>query len=262
MPRARTNHTIQAAAATPPVEASGCSFFILPPLAVLLISAVLAGLALNNPFNIRPVESRSNQLGTPAVDQPVLPNVVPPANSSVSAALAQAADAPALISNISPIFTREVQYWGGSISKWAAASDLDPNLAATVMQIESCGDPHALSRSGAIGLFQVMPFHFYTTDSPYSPDTNAARGLAYLARSLAAAGGNSRPALAGYNGGIGVISRAEWTWSAETKRYIQYGGPIYEDARSGAQTSEALQQWYDHYGKSLCRQASNRLGLP
>lgn len=200
-------------------------------------------------------------LDTPAAGA-VTPNTVQSSDSTVNAAIAQAAESPALISNISPIFTREIQYWGGSISKWAASTDLDPNLAATVMQIESCGDPRALSRSGAIGLFQVMPFHFYTTDSPYNPDTNAARGLAYLARSLAAAGGNPRLALAGYNGGIGVINRAEWTWSAETKRYVQYGGPIYEDAHSGAQTSEMLQQWYDHYGRSLCRQASNRLGLP
>jgi soluble lytic murein transglycosylase-like protein len=167
-----------------------------------------------------------------------------------------------LISNISPVFTREVQYWGSSISKWAAASNLDPNLAATVMQIESCGDPRALSRSGAIGLFQVMPFHFRITDSPYDPETNAARGLAYLARSLAAAGGDARLALAGYNGGIGVISRAEWAWSAQTRRYVQYGAPIYADARSGAQTSAMVQEWYNRYGRSLCRQAAERIGLP
>ena len=130
------------------------------------------------------------------------------------------------------------------------------------MQIESCGDPRATSTSGAIGLFQVMPFHFYVTDSPYNPDTNAARGLAYLARSMEAARGDARLALAGYNGGIGVINRIEWSWSAQTKRYVHYGWPIYQDARSGASTSNAVDEWYARYGASLCRQAHKRLGLP
>jgi soluble lytic murein transglycosylase-like protein len=145
---------------------------------------------------------------------------------------------------------------------WAAASSLDPNLVAVVMQIESCGDPRATSSAGAMGLFQVMPHHFYPTDNPYNPDTNATRGLAYLSKALATGGGDARLALAGYNGGIGVIGRAEWTWSAQTKRYIQYGWPIYEDARNGATTSAMLDEWYKKYGAGLCRQARERLGIP
>ena len=102
------------------------------------------------------------------------------------------ADLPPVTSNsISPIFRIEIHYWADSISKWAAASQLDPNLVATIMQIESCGDPRARSSAGAMGLFQVMPFHFYATDDPYNPDTNAARGLAYLAKSLETGGGNA-----------------------------------------------------------------------
>jgi len=106
-----------------------------------------------------------------------------------------------------------------------------------------------------MGLFQVMPFHFTLTDNPYDPDTNALRGLGYLARSLQAAGGNTRLALAGYNGGIGVIARAEWSWPAETQRYVRYGAPIYEDALRGEPQSAALDEWYTKYGVSLCQQA-------
>ncbi len=61
-------------------------------------------------------------------------------------------------------------------------------------------------------------------------------------RSLDKAGGNARLALAGYNGGIGVISRGEWSWAAETVRYVKYGFPIYEDARGGVSTSAALER--------------------
>jgi len=127
---------------------------------------------------------------------------------------AQLSQSPAVIStavvstNLSPIFTPEIHYWADSITRWAAAANLDPNLAAAVMQIESCGDPRATSRAGAIGLFQVMPYHFKAGENPYQPDTNALRGLGYLKRSLDTAGGNARLALAGYNGGIGVISMA------------------------------------------------------
>ena len=107
-----------------------------------------------------------------------------------------------------------------------------------------------------------MPFHFYAVDNPYDPDTNAQRGLAYLARSLEAGAGNPRLALAGYNGGIGVIARGEWTWPDQTHRYVYYGAPIYEDARSGASSSAMVNEWYSRYGASLCRQAHERLGLP
>lgn len=175
--------------------------------------------------------------------------------------------APGILSNsnstatgISPIFSKEVQYWAKDIVRWANESSIDPNLVAVIMQIESCGDPHAISRSGAIGLFQVMPFHFHITDNPFNPDTNAQRGLDYLARSLEAAGGNPRLAMAGYNGGIGVISRGEWTWSSETQRYVQIGAPLYQEARSGVTTSPTMEKWYGT-GNSLCRQARNRLGI-
>lgn len=162
---------------------------------------------------------------------------------------------------LSPVFTPEVQYWAPKILKWAQAADIDPNLVATVMQIESCGDPRALSRSGAIGLFQVMPYHFTASDDPYSPDTNALRGLDYLRRSWETARGEARLALAGYNGGIGVIGWPEVDWSAQTQHYAYWGSGIYAEASSGAQTSSRLQEWLNANGVSLCRQANIRLGI-
>ncbi len=231
MPRARPENVYRQTAATPQEEGSGClSGFTIVPLAVIFISALLASFA----WKTNPSPSSS----------PVNVNLPPVASTGIS-----------------PIFRIEIQHWADSISKWAAASQLDPNLVATIMQIESCGDPRAISSAGAMGLFQVMPFHFYAVDDPYNPDTNAARGLAYLAKSLATGGGNARLAMAGYNGGIGLIGRGELTWPAQTNRYVQYGAPIYEDARNGLTSSTALNEWYTKYGVSLCRQASQRLGL-
>jgi hypothetical protein len=225
---------MQTAAA--PEPAGGCFGFMLPPMAALFVSAALALLVWHHPQDFH------------AANLPTQPPHVSSCGNETC--------------GISPLFTPEIQYWADSISRWSAASSLDPNLAAVIMQIESCGDPRAKSRAGAMGLFQVMPYHFNALENPYDPDTNAARGLAYLAKSLAAAGGEARLALAGYNGGIGVIGRAEWTWPAETKRYVEYGWPIYEDARNGAASSPMLEEWYIKYGAGLCKQARRRLGIP
>jgi hypothetical protein len=128
------------------------------------------------------------------------------------------------------------------------------------MQIESCGDPRALSRAGAIGLFQVMPYHFAADEAPYNPDTNAKRGMAYLNKSLNTYQ-NVRLAFAGYNGGIGTAAKPESGWPQETIRYAYWGTGIYKDASSQKPSSPRLAEWLAAGGASLCRQAEERLGI-
>ncbi len=209
---------------------------MLPPLAALCIGAVMA-LTLTN-LDV-------------STSDPV----------ALSAPVAAQAAAVSEGGGIAPLFTPEVQHWAASIVRWANAAGIDPNLAATVMQIESCGDPQARSSAGAMGLFQVMPFHFKSGENAYLPDTNALRGMDYLARSLAAANGDARLAMAGYNGGIGVIGRGEYTWAAETRRYAYWGSGIYADAAAGSSQSARLDEWLQAGGASLCRKASERLGI-
>lgn len=157
---------------------------------------------------------------------------------------------------ISPIFTEEVQFWEDKIVKWSGEWGLDPNLVATVMQIESCGDPTVISRSGALGLFQVMPFHFSTDEDAFKPRINAARGLAYLSSGLDIANGQADLALAGYNGGHDVIDWDPEFWPEETKDYVYYGSRIYQDAHDGVEVSEVLTEWYNQKGYSMCLWAS------
>jgi soluble lytic murein transglycosylase-like protein len=146
--------------------------------------------------------------------------------------------------------------WSSDILRWSEIYNLDPNLVATVMQIESCGHPSVLSSSGAIGLFQVMPFHFPHGEDPFDPETNAKRGLGYLARGLGLSGGRMDLALAGYNGGHGVISRDQSQWAPETQRYVSWGNGILNDIASGRTTSPSLQAWLQAGGERLCRSAS------
>lgn len=157
---------------------------------------------------------------------------------------------------LSPVFTEEVQFWSEDIMAWSEDYGLDPNLIATVIQIESCGDPTAGSSAGAQGLFQVMPFHFEAGESMLDVDTNARRGLNYLSQSLEIANGHPGLALAGYNGGHGVIGWGWARWHQETRKYYYWGVGIYQDAIAGRASSERLDEWLSAGGRSLCNQAA------
>jgi len=183
--------------------------------------------------------------------------------SAVSASASTPSEAKSLAPavELSEIFTPEVLYWRSDILRWSDEYGLDPNLIATVMQIESCGHPEVSSSAGALGLFQVMPFHFGSDENPLDPETNARRGLSYLARSVDLAGGRPDLALAGYNGGHGQINRVPAQWPDETQRYVSWGFGILGDIADGNAESSVLQAWLNAGGESLCRRASQSLTL-
>jgi len=158
-------------------------------------------------------------------------------------------------------FSPTVQYWQENILSWAEEWSLDPLLIATVMQIESCGNPQAVSPAGAQGLFQVMPYHFADGEDMLDPQTNAKRGMAYLSQAYESANGDIERTLAGYNGGHGQIHRDPALWLEETKRYVLYGTAIYEDAANGNIGGTALNAWLNAGGASLCQQAKDNLSL-
>lgn len=163
--------------------------------------------------------------------------------------------------SLPPQFTLSVQHWAPEIEQWAAKFALPVAWIATVMQIESCGDPSIHSRAGAAGLFQVMPFHFSRDEDPLDVPTNAARGLAYLARAFSLASGQPGPTLAGYNGGHGLISLPPDRWPLETQRYVRWGTGILADVEAGVTPSPTLTSWLDAGGARLCHQAESALGL-
>jgi soluble lytic murein transglycosylase-like protein len=158
------------------------------------------------------------------------------------------------VEGIAPLFTAEVQAWEDKILVWSDQYYLDPNLVATVMQIESCGYENARSGAGAMGLFQVMPYHFQAGEDPYHPGTNARRGLKYL-RMSQEAGKDPILTLAGYNGGITGAQKPREDWSAETNRYVYWGFQIYQDAKAGLASSERLTEWLQSGGSYLCQLA-------
>jgi len=162
---------------------------------------------------------------------------------------------------IAPLFTNEVEYWDDDIQRWATEHNLDPNLLATVMQIESCGHPTISSYAGAQGLFQVMPFHFSMGENQLDPDTNAFRGAKFLNYCVNYADGDVGLALACYNGGPSVVNKAYAIWPNETQRYYVWGMGIYADAANERSTSDTLNRWLKAGGSGLCQMAAKELGI-
>ena len=160
---------------------------------------------------------------------------------------------------LAQFFAPAVQFWSDEINHWAAQYEVDPYLLATVMQIESCGHPKAISNAGAQGLFQVMPFHFEAGEDMLDPATNAKRGASFLNYCAGAADGVVGLTLACYNGGPSVINLARDRWSNETQKYYRWGVGIYSDAIANAARSETFDQWLRAGGERLCASALREL---
>ncbi len=162
---------------------------------------------------------------------------------------------------IAPMFTSSVNYWANHIAEWAALYNLDPNLLATIMQIESCGDAQVSSYAGAQGLFQVMPFHFAAGENQLDPDTNAMRGASFLNECMGYANDDTGLAMACYNGGPSVVSRPYASWPDQTQRYYRWGTTIYADAQQNKDSSDSLASWLNAGGVVLCQRAAASLGI-
>ncbi len=100
-----------------------------------------------------------------------------------------------------------------AVHREARAANLKPDLVLALIQIESRFDRYAVSRVGAQGLMQVMPFWKNEigrpSDNLTEVDTNLRYGCRILQFYLAREKGNLRKALARYNGSVGK------TWYSE-----------------------------------------------
>ena len=115
--------------------------------------------------------------------------------------------------SISPRYPDKVRRWCALIEQYAAENGLDPNLIAAVILQESGGNPEAYSKSGAVGLMQIMPrdglaANFMCKNGPcfasrpsmdelFDPELNIAYGTRMLA-GLINRTGDVREALRAY----------------------------------------------------------------
>lgn len=78
-----------------------------------------------------------------------------------------------------------------------------------IMMAESGGNPHATSPVGALGLMQVMPFHFASGVDPYNPLLNITEGVKILDADSGMFGGHLSLVAAAYNAGPGAVQAWE-----------------------------------------------------
>lgn len=94
------------------------------------------------------------------------------------------------------------------VSSVAREFALPESLLHAVVQVESSGNPRAVSPKGARGLMQLMPAtarELGVTDS-FDPEQNLRGGAAYLAKQIERFGDLPR-ALAAYNAGPGAVQK-------------------------------------------------------
>jgi soluble lytic murein transglycosylase-like protein len=83
----------------------------------------------------------------------------PLAASGDEAVVQEDSGEPAAVSGctLSPAYPEAILQWCQLIERYARDNGLDPDLVSAVMLQESAGRPDAYSKSGAVGLMQVMP---------------------------------------------------------------------------------------------------------
>lgn len=161
---------------------------------------------------------------------------------------------------LAPFYAPAVLHWQDSIERWAREYEVNPNVIAIVMQIESCGDPEAVSSAGALGLMQVMPFHFSYGENMINPETNVRRGMSVFHECLSVfAGWDLGMALACYNGGPSVTQREYTTWARETQSYYRWATGMWNEVVHHSSSSATLDEWLAAGGARLCQQAISRL---
>lgn len=104
-------------------------------------------------------------------------------------------------------------YWPDAISRWealivehASNNGFDPNLIAALIEEESKGNPRLVSRAGAVGLMQIMPYEAGFTWRPRAarlkdPAVNVEWGTNTFSQVVRQAQGRVSLALLAYNSG-------------------------------------------------------------
>jgi soluble lytic murein transglycosylase len=171
-----------------------------------------------------------------------------------------------------PWLPQNVRQWQPLIQEMSSRYDIDPNLVAIIITIESGGNPKAHSGVGAQGLMQIMPAtatdiaqkHLATPVTSYDiydPRTNIEFGTAYLAYLRDQFGTSSQgPSwdqtaeliAASYNGGPGAAHSLQQGNGLRSDETSAYSHDVYNMWRERhAQASPTYDRWSGRGGSRL-----------
>lgn len=152
-----------------------------------------------------------------------------------------------------PWMPETVKRWSSLISEGAKKYNLDPNLLAVMILVESGGNFCAVSSAGATGLMQIMPAN-YPKDNLLIPKTNIFDGALYLSGQYKRFG-DWEKAVAAYNAGPGRIQGG--SIPAETQSYLKWVMGMWKEADKPQ--SEIFQEWWK-WGQAFVKKAEQLYG--
>jgi soluble lytic murein transglycosylase-like protein len=154
---------------------------------------------------------------------------------SESAGLALAPRVSTTIDTMIPVPPKDA--YEGIIREASALYRVDADLIRSVMQEESAFDPSAVSRTGAMGLMQLMPSiaAAFGVEHPFDPRENIMAGTRLLRELLDLHGGNLVRAIASYNAGPTAVAHYRGVPPfKETRGYVKRVTDLIAEARNGA----------------------------
>ena len=102
---------------------------------------------------------------------------------------------------------------------------LEPSFIKAIIHIESAFDQYALSRTGAMGLMQLMPAtaaRYQLKQNHFNPNLNIEAGVQHLKDLMVRYNEDKKLILAAYNAGAGAVSKYKGVPPyEETQNYIK-----------------------------------------
>jgi soluble lytic murein transglycosylase-like protein len=126
----------------------------------------------------------------------------------------------------------EVRRWA---DRWADVYGVERELVHAVIEVESGGNPRAISNAGAAGVMQLMPATAaaFRVRNRFDVEDNVRAGVAYLAWLRDLCGGDRRLMMASYIAGQNRVLRLglDFTYSSEVHDYVTRVAYLYRRNR-------------------------------